>query len=72
MTTTQAPEYEWLPIGTRVLAFPGTRDGRAMLTTTRSDPWTLPSGDRVVLVEGYSGGIALTHIEVIPTEEAGA
>lgn len=65
-TRTEAPKYEALPVGTQVLAFPGSRDGRATLTTTRSEPWTLPAGDRVVLVEGYSGAIALTHIEVMP------
>lgn len=64
---TEAPKYEALPTGTAVLAFPGSRDGRAIVTVTRSEPWTLPAGDRVVLVDGYAGAIALTHIEVLPT-----
>lgn len=50
------------PIGTLVLAFPGSRDGRALYTRTRTPAWNL-SGHPVVSVEGYPGGIALTHIE---------
>ena len=34
-------------------------------TVTRSVAWPLGSGDPVVLVEGYSGGIVLEHIDVI-------
>lgn len=64
---TQAPKANDLPVGTAVLAFPGSREGRAIVTTTRSEPWSLPAGDVVVLVEGYAGGIALSHIEVLPT-----
>jgi hypothetical protein len=63
---TRAPDMD-LEIGTVVLAFPGSRDGRAIYTKTRSKPWVLPSGDAVVMVNGYPGGIALTHIEVAPT-----
>lgn len=53
------------PIGTAVLAFPGSRDGRALMTRTRSTAW-LVGREPVVMVEGYAGGIALTHIEVVP------
>ena len=69
---TLEPKYEELPIGAAVLAFPGSRGGRAIITATRSEPWTLPSGERVVMVEGYAGGIALSHIEVIPTSPEAA
>jgi hypothetical protein len=55
-----------MPVGTCVIAFPGSRDGRALLTHTRSPVWTLGS-QPVVAVDGYPGGIALTHIEVVPT-----
>ena len=51
------------PIGTPVLAFPGTREGRGMLTRTRTPAWTIGE-HTVVSVEGYAGGIALTHIIV--------
>lgn len=33
-------------------------------TTTRSRAWNL-GGEPVVMVDGYAGGIALTHIDVI-------
>ena len=57
------------PIGTPVLAFPGTRDGRALLTRTRTPAWRLGGHTDVVAVEGSAGGvdltIALTHIEIV-------
>lgn len=34
-------------------------------TTTRSAAWALGHGDGVVLVEGISGGVAISHVEVI-------
>jgi hypothetical protein len=60
-----------LPIGTPVLAYPSVRPddpkfGRlatTLDTVTRSEVWALGSGDLVVAVEGYAGGIALTHID---------
>ena len=55
-----------MPVGTCVIAFPGSRDGRALLTHTRSGVWSV-GGQAVVAVDGYPGGIALTHIEVVPT-----
>lgn len=52
------------PVGTRVLAFPGTQEGRALHTRTRTPAWDI--GDTpVVSVEDYPGGISLTHIEII-------
>jgi hypothetical protein len=55
-----------IPAGTPVLAFPATRDDRALVTRTRSEVWRAGSFD-LVSVEGYAGGIALSHIEVLPT-----
>ncbi|MEE1764370.1 hypothetical protein [Streptomyces sp. SP18BB07] len=40
-------------------------------TVTRSVAWNLGHGDPVVMVEGYAGGIALTHIDPIPAATAG-
>lgn len=57
------------PVGTPVLAFPGSREGRALMTRTRSVAWSL-GHEPVVMVEGYAGGIALTHVEVLPTNES--
>ncbi len=62
---TELPSAD-MPVGTCVIAFPGSRDGRALLTHTRSGVWAV-SGMAVVSVDGYPGGIALTHIEVVPT-----
>lgn len=53
------------PIGTPVLAWPGVRDAEPMRTQTRTPAWTLGHGAPVVSVEGYPGGIALTHIEPV-------
>lgn len=53
------------PVGTKVAAFPITRDEEPLLTRTRSKAWTLGHGAPVVMVEGYSGGICLTHVDVI-------
>lgn len=53
------------PVGTPVLAWPGTRDDEPLTTRTRTRAWTLGHGAAVVSVEGRAGGIALTHIQVI-------
>jgi hypothetical protein len=56
------------PVGTRVAAYPITRDDKPLLTHTRSVAWTLGHGAAVVSVNGYTGGIALTHVDVIGGE----
>lgn len=66
---TSATIVDTLPEGTAVLAWPGSRDVPPLVTTTRGEPWTLPAGDRVVMVDGYAGGIALTHVDVLPDDE---
>ncbi|WP_436759374.1 hypothetical protein [Streptosporangium sp. V21-05] len=53
------------PIGTPVLAWPGTRDDEPLTTRTRTPAWTLGHGAPVVSVEGVAGGIFLTHIEAV-------
>ncbi|MFH8751044.1 hypothetical protein ACH4GK_32115 [Streptomyces rimosus] len=35
-----------------------------LVTVTRTPAWTLGHGAAVVSVEGYAGGICLTHIDV--------
>lgn len=57
---------EWnarYPVGTPVTAYPGSRDDAPLTTTTRTPAWTLGHGAAVVSVDGYSGGICLTHID---------
>jgi hypothetical protein len=60
------------PVGTRVVAYPGVRPEDPLAkdlctrleTATRTPAWTLGHGAAVVSVDGYAGGIALTHIDV--------
>lgn len=58
------------PVGTPVKAWPGDRSAEPLVTTTRTPAWVLGHGTPVVSVKGYAGGIALSHIEVIPSWEA--
>lgn len=55
------------PIGTPVLAWPGSLRDEPLVTRTRTTAWTLGHGVAVVAIEGRTGGIALTHIQPIPT-----
>lgn len=54
-----------IPVGTPVRYWPGAREGKGRESVTRSDVWSLGGHTPVVLVEGYAGGIALTHVEII-------
>lgn len=56
------------PVGTPVHAYPGTRDDKPLETRTRTEAWLLGDGTPVVSVEGYAGGIALSHIDVVRAE----
>ncbi len=51
------------PAGTPVRYWPGGRIGPGRESVTRSQAWNV-CGTPVVAVEGYAGGIALTHVEV--------
>jgi hypothetical protein len=53
-----------VPIGSAVTFWPGVREGAGRLSVTRTEAWSTLSGHAIVCVEGYSGGIALTHIEI--------
>jgi hypothetical protein len=50
------------PIGTPILYWPGVMEGPGVESKVRSEAWVMPSGVAVAKVEGYAGGIALTHI----------
>jgi hypothetical protein len=52
------------PIGTPVRYWPGVREGDGREGVTRSEAW-LVCGHASVLVSTYTGGIALTHVEVV-------
>ncbi|MFI5992405.1 hypothetical protein ACIBAC_11210 [Streptomyces sp. NPDC051362] len=53
------------PIGTPVFAYPATRDDEALISRTRTPAWELGHGEPVVSVDGYAGGICLTHVDVM-------
>jgi hypothetical protein len=59
------------PVGTPVIAYPGVRpeysgdEYTRLETVTRSRAWNLGHGTPVVLVDGYSGGICLSHVDVV-------
>ena len=52
------------PVGTRVRYWPGDTTGPGVESRTRTPAWTIGDHTPVVSVEGYSGGIALTHIRL--------
>lgn len=59
-----------VPIGTPVLYWPGERSGEGRKSITRSAAWLLGNHTPVVMIEGYAGGIALSHVMgYTPTEE---
>ncbi|MFD6113658.1 hypothetical protein ACFWG0_26595 [Streptomyces yangpuensis] len=60
------------PVGTWVIAYPGARGFRSLITQTRSVAIVTSSGHLAVWVKGHGGYIALTHIDPISAEKAGA
>lgn len=50
-------------MGDPVRYWPGVREGEGTESRLRSAAWVLGSGEPVVKVDGYAGGIALTHVE---------
>jgi len=72
MKTMTAEQFnEKYPVGTKVLYWPWVREGEdGIPSETRSEAWALGNGDPVVKVNGKSGGILLTHVEVLPQPPA--
>lgn len=56
-----------LPIGTHVVMFDCLEADihKGKTWKTRSIPWKLGSGDRIVLLEGYSGGFLTSKLKVV-------
>ena len=57
------------PVGTVVRYWPiyPPLDGIPPVdTVTRSEAWALGDGSVVVLIDGKSGGVHLSHVEVLP------
>lgn len=50
-------------IGTPVTAYPHARTDEPLRTRTRTPAWRIGDGASVVSVDGYAGGIALTHVD---------
>lgn len=64
-TTPRSADYDaGIPVGTPVQYWPGLREGDGIESVTRSEVWMLGGHTPVVMVEGYAGGIALTHVSV--------
>lgn len=57
------------PIGTPVRYWPGLRKGEGRASTIRSRAWVMGGGHVVVKVDGYPGGISLTHVEVVASDD---
>jgi len=55
-----------IAIGTPVLAWPMVRTDQPLVTRTRTSAWQLAGGTWLVSVEGITGGIGLTHVDVLP------
>jgi hypothetical protein len=56
------------PVGTPVRyypIYPPIESCPPIETRTRSEAWTLGDGSVVVCVDGKTGGVALTHVEVM-------
>lgn len=53
---------EVCPVGSPVFYWPGAREGEPTESVTRSEAWLLGGHTPVVMVEGYPGGIALSHV----------
>lgn len=60
-----------VPVGSRVVYWPGVRVGEGRESVTRSAAWFLGGHTPVVMVEGYPGGIALTHVMPVGSIEQG-
>lgn len=62
-TAAQVEQFNHLcPVGTPVLYWPGVREGEGRKSVTRTPAWMMGGDTPVVSVEGYAGGIALTHV----------
>lgn len=60
------------PVGSPVYYWPGAREGEPRKSVTRSEAWLLGGHTPVVMVEGYAGGIALSHVMGYSPDAGGA
>ncbi|MGW9371128.1 hypothetical protein ACWGVR_14095 [Streptomyces xanthophaeus] len=59
------------PIGTWVVAYPGARGHRQLITQTRTVAFLTSSGKSAVCLKGYASYIVLTHVDAITAARAG-
>jgi hypothetical protein len=59
------------PIGTIVRYWRGLREGDGRRGRTRSIAYIASSGDAVVFIEGCSGYVALTHVDLLDVDDNG-
>ncbi|MGW7329683.1 hypothetical protein ACWGIU_14035 [Streptomyces sp. NPDC054840] len=59
------------PIGTWVVAYPGARGHRSLITQTRTAAFLTSSGKPAVCLKGYASYIVLTHVDAITATKAG-
>lgn len=56
-----------VPVGAKVIFWSLRKPWREPVRTrTRSKAWALGHGDGVVKVEGKCGGVAISHVEILP------
>ncbi len=60
---------EAYPVGTPVRYWPGAKEGPGVLSKTRSEAWATDFSVPVVLVEGRTDYVALTHVEAVDEGE---
>lgn len=56
------------PVGTPVRYWPGMRVGEGRVSKTRGEALVLGGHTAVVSVEGFPGGVSLSHVEPIEPE----
>ena len=54
------------PIGTPCRYYPVPGDSSHIKSKTRSEVWVLEDGRAVIMIEGKSGCVAMSHIELEP------
>lgn len=59
------------PIDTWVVAYPGARGHRQLITQTRTPAFLTSSGKPAVCLKGYASYIVLTHVDAITAAKAG-
>jgi hypothetical protein len=62
------------PVGTKVRYWPilpPIPSVPPLDTVTRSEAWMLGHGAAVVSIVGKTGGVLLSHLEILPSEKAG-